>query len=168
MEQLPYHADSFDLVTGFNSFFFAADIVASLREARRVGKPGAPVVIQVWGRPERCDLEAQKQVARRYAPPPPPDAPPPPQLWEPGVLEGLASEAGLTPESAFDTSYAFEYPDEETVARLLTAPMGLAELAGPAREPALRRDIIEALAAYRLPDGSYRLNNEFHYLIARA
>jgi SAM-dependent methyltransferase len=168
MEQLPYHADSFDLVTGFNSFFFAADMVAALREARRVAKPGASVVIQVWGRPESCDLEAQKQVARRYAPSPPPDAPPPPQLWEPGVLEGLASEAGLKPESAFDTSYAFEYPDEETVARLLTAPMGLAELAGPAREPALRRDIIEALAAYRLPDGSYRLNNEFHYLIARA
>jgi SAM-dependent methyltransferase len=110
MEQLPYHADSFDLVTGFNSFFFAADMVAALREARRVAKPGASVVIQVWGRPERCDLEAQKQVARRYAPSPPPDAPPPPQLWEPGVLEGLASEAGLTPESAFDTSYAFEYP----------------------------------------------------------
>jgi SAM-dependent methyltransferase len=168
MEQLPYDADSFDLVTGFNAFFFAADMVAAFREARRVAKPGASVVIQVWGRPERCDLEAQKQVARRYAPSPPPDAPPPPQLWEPGVLEGLASEAGLTPESAFDTSYAFEYADEETVARLLTAPMGLAELAGPAREPALRRDIIEALAAYRLPDGSYRLNNEFHYLIARA
>jgi hypothetical protein len=46
--------------------------------------------------------------------------------------------------------------------------MGLAELAGPAGEPALRRDIIDALAAYRLPDGSYRLNNQFHYLVARA
>jgi SAM-dependent methyltransferase len=168
MEQLPYDADSFDLVTGFNSFFFAADIVAALREARRVAKRGASVVIQVWGRPERCDLEAQKQIARRYAPPPPPDAPPPPQLWEPGVLEGLASEAGLMPESAFDTSYAFEYADEESLARLLTAPMGLAELAGPAREPTLRRDIIEALAAYRLPDGRYRLTNEFHHLFARA
>jgi len=168
MERLPYDADSFDLVTGFNSFFFAADIVAGLREARRVAKRGAPVVIQVWGRPERCELEAQKQVARRYAHPPPPDAPAPPQLWEPGVLERLASEAGLMAGSAFDTSYAFEYPDEEALGRLLTAPMGLAELAGPAREPVLRREIIEALAAYRLPDGSYRLNNEFHYLVARS
>jgi hypothetical protein len=126
------------------------------------------VVIQLWGRPERCDLEAQKQVARRYAPQPPPDAPPPPQFWKPGILEGLASEAGLEPETAFDTSYAVQYPDQETPARLLVAPMGLAELAGPAREPALRRDIIEALAAYRLPDGSYLLTNEFHFLLARA
>jgi SAM-dependent methyltransferase len=161
MESLPYADDSFDLVTGFNSFFFAADLVAALREAGRVATPGAPVVIQVWGPPERCDLDAQKQVARRYAPPPP-------KMWEAGVLEDLASEAGLTPQSAFDTSYAFEYRDEETLGRVLAAPMGLAELAGPEREDTLRREIVEALAAYRAPDGSYRLNNEFHYLVARA
>jgi hypothetical protein len=125
-------------------------------------------VIQVWGLPERCDLEPMKQVARSYAPPPPPDAPPPPKLWETGVLESLATAAGLTPETTFDTRYAFEYRDEETLGRLLTAPMGLAELAGREREPALRREIIDALAAYRAPDGSYRLNNEFHYLVARA
>jgi SAM-dependent methyltransferase len=168
MELLPYDDDSFDLVTGFNSFFFAADLVAALREAGRVAKPGAPVLIQVWGPPERCDLEAMKQVARRYAPPPPPDAPSPPKLSEAGVLEGLASEAGLTPEGGFDTSYAIEYQDEETLGRLLMAPMGLAKLVGPEREDALRREIVEALAAYRAPDGSYRLNNAFHYLVARA
>jgi ubiquinone/menaquinone biosynthesis C-methylase UbiE len=47
MEALPYDDDTFDLVTGFNAFFFANDIVAALREAARVAKPGAPVVIQV-------------------------------------------------------------------------------------------------------------------------
>ena len=49
MESLPYDDDTFDLVTGFTSFFFANDMVAALREAGRVAKPGAPVVIQVWG-----------------------------------------------------------------------------------------------------------------------
>src|SRR5687768_3608929 len=168
MELLPYEDDSFDLVTGFSSCFFAAGLGAALREAGRVANPGAPVVIQVWGRPERCDLEAMKQVARRYAPPPPADARPQPKLWEAGVLEALASEAGLTPETGFDTRYAFEYPDEQTLGRLLMAPMGLAELAGPEREHAVRRDIVEALAPHRSPDGSYRLGNEFHYLVARA
>ena len=168
MELLPYDDDSFDLDTGFNSFFFAADLVAALREAGRVAKPGAPVLIQVWGPPERCDLEAMKQVARRYAPAPPPDAAPPPKLSEPGVLEGLADEADLTPEERFDMKYAFEYQDEETLGRLLMAPMGLAKLAGPEREDALKREIVDTLAPYRAPDGSYRLNNEFHYLVARA
>jgi SAM-dependent methyltransferase len=168
MEQLPYDDDTFDLVTGFNAFFFAADLVAALRESGRVAKPAAPVVIQVWGPPERCDLEAMKWVARSYAPPPPPDAPPPSKLWEPGVLESLATAAGLTPETTFDSSYAFQYSDEQTLGRLLIAPMGLAELAGPEREPAVRREVIDALAQYRAPDGSYRLNNEFHFLVARA
>jgi SAM-dependent methyltransferase len=168
MEALPYEDDTFDLVTGFNSFFFAADLVAALREARRVAKPGAPVVIQVWGPPERNDLEAMKYVARRYAPPPPPDAPPPPKLWQPGVLEELASEAGLESEAAFDTSYSFEYVDARTLDRLLMAPMGLAELVGPEREQGVRREIVEALVPYRRPDGSYRLRNEFHFVVGRA
>jgi hypothetical protein len=46
--------------------------------------------------------------------------------------------------------------------------MGLAELAGPDREDALGREIIDALAAHRTPDGPYRLVNQFHFLVARA
>src|SRR5918911_707146 len=45
MEALPYPDDTFDLVCGFNSFFFANDIVAAVREAGRVAKSGAAVVI---------------------------------------------------------------------------------------------------------------------------
>ena len=40
MEALRYDDDTFDLVTGFNSFFFATDMVAALCEAGRVAKPG--------------------------------------------------------------------------------------------------------------------------------
>ena len=39
MQFLPYDDDTFDLVAGFNSFFFAADMVAALREAGRVASP---------------------------------------------------------------------------------------------------------------------------------
>ena len=91
MESLPYDSDTFDLVTGFTSFFFANDIVAALREAGRVAKPGAPVVIQVWGAHERCSLEAMKEIARPFFPPRPPDAPPDPDLSQPGALEALAT-----------------------------------------------------------------------------
>ena len=125
-------------MTGFNSFFFANDMVAALREAGRVAKPGAPVVIQVWGAHERCDLEAMKQIARPFLPPRPPDAPPDPDLSQPGALEELATQAGLTPESAFDTTWAYEYPDEETLGRALVAVAGLAVLAGPEREHELK------------------------------
>src|SRR6266571_5197321 len=168
MEDLPYHDDTFDLVTGFNSFFFANDMVAALREAGRVAKPDAPVVIQVWGAHERCDLEAMKMVARPFLPPRPPDAPPDPDLSQPGALEALATQAGLTPGITFQTAWALEYPDRETLGRALLAPAGLATLAGPEREEAVKDAIVVGLAPYRTADGSYRLSNEYHYLIARA
>jgi SAM-dependent methyltransferase len=168
MEALPYEDDTFDLVTGFNSFFFAADMIGALREAARVAKPDTTVVIQVWGRPERCDLEAMKLVVRPFLPAPPPDAPPPPALWKPGVLEKMATEAGLAPEESFDIRWAFEYPDQEALGRAMMAPAGIAELVGRSREAAIREQIVEALAPYRTPAGGYRLENDFHFLVARA
>src|SRR2546422_1866926 len=146
MEDLPWEDGTFDLVTGFNSFFFANDMVAALREAGRVAKPGAPIVIQVWGAHERCDLEAMKMVARPLLPPRPPDAPPDPDLSQPGALEALATQAGLTPGITFQTTWALEYPDRETLGRALLAPAGLATLAGPEREEAVRDAIVVDLA----------------------
>jgi SAM-dependent methyltransferase len=168
MESLPYADDSFDLVTGFTSFFFANDMVAALREARRVAKPGASVVVQVWGAHERCSLEAMKQIARPFLPSRPPDAPPDPDLSQPGALETLAVEAGLTPVAAFDSSWAYSYPDDETLARALVAPAGLAVLVGPQREHEVRAAIVAGLAPFRTDDGGYRLENEYRYLVARA
>jgi SAM-dependent methyltransferase len=43
IEALPYDDDCFDVVAGFNSFFFAVDLVAALREA-----PDAPPEPELW------------------------------------------------------------------------------------------------------------------------
>ena len=168
MEALPYEDDGFDVVTGFNSFFFAADMVAALREARRVAKPGASVVIQVWGRPEECDLEAMKAAVAPFLPAPDPDAPAAPKLWQPGVLERIATEAGLTPADRFETRWSFEFAGDEELARAMLAP-GPVDVAIRAHgEEPVREAILAALAPYRGADGGYRLTNEWHYLVARA
>ena len=97
LESLPFDDGSFDAVFGFNIFFFAVDMVAALGEARRVARPGAPVVIQVWGRPECCDLTAMKQAVGAALAAAVPDGgtepPPQPSLAAPGVLEAVAREA---------------------------------------------------------------------------
>jgi SAM-dependent methyltransferase len=165
MESLPYGDDTFDLVTGFTSFFFAADMVAALREAGRVARPAAPVLIQVWGRPERNDLEAMKVIVRPFlgasstAPPP---------LYKPGVLEEIAVAAGLTPRFTFDHGFAYTYRDSVELGSLLLAPAGLSVLIGPEREAEVRDQIVQAMAPYRQADGSYVLENEMHYLVAGA
>jgi SAM-dependent methyltransferase len=168
MEALPWEGDTFDLVTGFCSFFFADDMVAALREARRVARPGAPVVVQVWGAHERCDLEAMKQIVRPFLPPRPADAPPDPDLSQPGVLPAIAAEAGLTPETEFDTTWPYIYPDATTLGRAMVAVAGLAVIAGPEQEHELTAAIVDGLAPFRRGDGSYRLSNQYRCLIARA
>jgi hypothetical protein len=50
----------------------------------------------------------------------------------------------------------------------MVAASGIAATAGPEREPKLRAAMVEALSPYRGPDGSYRLVNEWHYLLATA
>jgi hypothetical protein len=125
-------------------------------------------VIQVWGPHEQNDLEAMKEIARPFLPPRPADAPPEPDYAEPGVLEDIATQAGLTPETAFDIAWSYHYSDEETMCRALLAPAGLAVLVGPERENAFKDALVHGLRHHRERDGSYCLRNEFHFLIARA
>jgi SAM-dependent methyltransferase len=165
MEALPFDDDTFDLVTGFNAFFFAADMVAALREAGRVAKPGAPVVVQVWGNPDHCALTAMKRAWGSLLPEPARKAL---ELWQPGVLEALAAEAGLQPQEAFDSTWAFEYADDDAVARAMMAPGPVIEVIRAAGEERVRQAILGALGPYRDDSGVYRLPNEWHYLIARA
>ena len=168
LQRLPWDDDRFDVVAGFNSFFYAADASGALAEAARVTRPGGRVVIQTWGDPAHCDLTAMKEAAAPFLPVPPSWAARPAPLWEPGVLEEIAGGAGLQPEQAFDVRWAYRYSDDSALARALMAPAGLAVRVGREREPELRRAVVDALAPRRLPDGSYRLENEWHCLIALA
>jgi SAM-dependent methyltransferase len=167
LQFLPYADDMFDVVAGFNAFFFAADMVAALRDAGRVARAGGAVVIQVWGRHGRCSLDGIKPIVRPFFPGFDPDAPPPPDLAEPGVLEQIATAAGLTPSDVFDVSWAYAYGDDDALARSLLSAAGIGAAAGE-REPEVRAALLEALAAYRTPDGGYLLENEWHVLIATA
>jgi SAM-dependent methyltransferase len=167
LQFLPYADDTFDVVAGFNAFFFAADMVAALREAGRVAKPGSPVVIQVWGLHGRCTLDVIKPIVRPYFPGADPNAPPPPDLAAPGVLEGIATAAGLVPKSTFDVSWSYVYPDEDALADSLLSAGGVGVVAGE-HEPELRAALLDVLAPYRTDDGGYVVENEWHFLVATA
>ena len=168
LQRLPYVDDWFDAVCGFNSFFFADDMIAALREARRVAKPGAPIVIQVWGRPDAFDLHLMKDVLARFTPPRPAGRLDPAALWRPGALADLAVEAGLIPDCAFDLRWAYEFADEPELVRAMTSAGGFGAILGADQQEAARDAIVEALTVCRTPDCSFRVENEWHSLIARA
>jgi SAM-dependent methyltransferase len=166
IEQLPWEDATFDLVAGFNSFQFAGDVIRAMREAARVARPGGRVVIQVWGRPERCELGALLGAVGPLLPGPLPGPPGGGNYRDPGVLESIATAVGLQPRTTGDVVTAFEYAEEETMVRTTTSA-GMVVLAKQtAGEEVVREAVLGAMAPFRGPDGSYRVENEWHWLIA--
>jgi hypothetical protein len=88
--------------------------------------------------------------------------------WRPGITEEIAARAGLEVRESFDLTWAYAYPDGAALQEAMLAAGGAAAIAGPEREAALRADILAALAHCRQADGSYRVTNEWHVVIARA
>jgi SAM-dependent methyltransferase len=168
LQFLPFGENTFDAVTGFNSFQYAADPAAALREAGRVAKPGAAVHALVWGRESRTELAAILRALRPLLPPAPPDAPGPFALSEEGALEALVREAGLEPIDDGYLDAPFEYRDEETLLRA-TLASGPATLAiRTSGEAAVRRAALETAAPFRTADGGYRIETEWRHVTARA
>src|ERR671931_1969568 len=149
IEELPYVDASFDVVTGFNSFQYAADPVRALREARRVTRSGGTVAIVTWGRPEDCEASAYLKALGSLLPPPPPGAPGPFALSEPGALEELVGQAGLTPRAAQEITTRWEYPDRETALRGLLSAGPAVKAIDAAGEEHVFEAVAESVAPFR-------------------
>ena len=169
MEDLPWADDSFDVVTGFNSFFIAADIVNALREARRVARPTASMAMTVFGRPERSQSPSVFASLAQFAPTPSSgEKEEGPALHEEGVLERMAAEAGLTPVEAGYVRVPEDYPDLETMLRGYMAAAPFVRAARSAGAEAVRAALSQALQPLKVSSGRYRLEDEVRYLIAAA
>jgi SAM-dependent methyltransferase len=168
MEELPYADASFDVVTGFSSFQFAQDPVNALRQARRVVKPGGYVAMVAWGRPEDCEFATTLKAVMACLPPPPPGAKGTFALSEPGKMEALLGQAGLTPCASGDVSCPFEYPDDEIAWKTISSSGPLVMAIRSAGEEAIKQAVLTSLVPFKTPGGSYRQENFFHYVIATA
>ena len=166
LESLPYVDRAFDVVTGFNSFQFAANPGNALQEARRVTRPGGRVVIVTWGNPGDCEAAAYLDALASLLPPLPPGAPGPVALSAPGALEQLVGEAGLVPEDAVMVDCLWSYPDLDTALKgLLSAGPAIGAIR-QAGESAARDAVSEAIRPFRTTRGGYELENRVRYLVA--
>jgi SAM-dependent methyltransferase len=167
IEELPFGDATFDVVTGFNSFQYAADPVHALTEARRVTTPNGRVVAAVWGAPERCELASYVAALGKLMPPPPPGAPGPFALSAPTALEALMEKAGLRPELGASAPVEMRFTNEATALRGLLAAGPATRAIRHSGEETVRKSVAESIAPYRQSDGSYVMRNEFRYVVAR-
>lgn len=167
LERLPFADAAFDVVTGFNSFQYAGNPGVALTEARRVCKPGGSVVIVTWGDPEGMEATALVGALRPLLPPPPPGAPGPFALSEESALRQFAADAGLEPVEILDVDSPFAYPDEATAIRGVNSTGIAARAMEIAGEEAVTAAHADAIAPFRRPDGSVRVEARFRCLVAR-
>jgi len=164
-QDLPFDDATFDVVTAFNAIQYAAAPAAAVAELARVARRGGRVAIGVWGDPARCETDAAFQRIRELAPAPPGVAAPL-AISDPGMVEGLLAGAGLVQAVAGEVDCPFVFPDAATAWRGQSSigPFRRAiELVG---EDAVRETYLRALEPFRQPDGTYRQENVFRYVIA--
>jgi SAM-dependent methyltransferase len=167
LEELPFEDGAFDVVTGFNSFQYAADRVNGLREARRVMRADGRMVVAVWGEPEQCQMSGYLKALGSLMPPPPPGAPGPWALSSPGALEDLASQAQLRAVDSDVATCVFRFRDEESAVRGLLAAGPAIRAVQTSGESAVANAIVEAIKPFRTDAGGYELSNAFRYIVAR-
>jgi SAM-dependent methyltransferase len=165
MVSLPWEDGLFDAVAFINTFFFASDREATLREAARVARTGARIAVISWSSADRVESTAYLAALEPLLPPLPAEIDP---FIQPAELIRLARATGLRSAEVVDLDWVWRYPDRETALRGWMSP-GPSTLAIEASgENAVREALAETLERFRLSDGGYRLENTVHCLVATA
>ena len=168
LEELPFADGSFDVVTGFNSFQYAANPKVALSEAKRITKNGGWVVIVTWGQPEGMEVASLVAALKPLLPPPPPGAPGPFALSDEAALRAFGNGVGLTPVDVTDVPCQWTYPDLATALRGLGSAGVAIKAMENTSEERVNAAHENALKPFKQPNGSFRMGATFRCLFARA
>ncbi|HET9280295.1 MAG TPA: class I SAM-dependent methyltransferase [Flavitalea sp.] len=166
LEAMPFAANSFHVVTGFNSFQYAGSFENALIEARRVLKPGGRLVMAIWDKPEMNDATHILKAIGSLVPPPPPGTPGPFALSEDGKIEQICDGIGL--DMLYKTTVAcpFLYHHIQDATRSFMSTGPAASAMDYRDREIVEETIIKAFRPFHICDGIYFLQNQFLVFIA--
>ena len=166
MEELPFGDNEFNIVTGFNSFQYAANVKNALTEAKRVLKPGGKLVAMIWGNQEDCEAATYFKALGGLLPPPPPGAPGPFALTENHLLESILEEIGSKILNDTDVPSVWDYPDIDTALRGLLSVGPAAKAIENNGYDKVRETVLAAVQPYVQSNGHVVYKNKFRVVIA--
>jgi SAM-dependent methyltransferase len=146
---------AFDVVLCQFGLMFVASPVTALREMRRVLLPGGKLGVAVWSVPEKVGIFLLARIVMSALPPADSPACSPMGMGEPGLIEGLVTEAGFRDVHSERLTRFHVVADPEEEWRRWSeddsspAARGLANLSESERQR-LRSEAIAALEANRV------------------
>ncbi len=161
LESMPFAENSFDVVTGFNSFQYAGSIDNALTEARRVLKPGGKLVMGIWDKPEVNDAANVLKAIGALLPPPPPGTPGPFALSEDGKVERIFEKNGFIPTDKIKVACPFLYASLDHGIKSFMGTGPAAAAANNSSKKVVEETISKALQPYHAGDNLYFLENHF-------
>jgi ubiquinone/menaquinone biosynthesis C-methylase UbiE len=161
-ERMELGDDSVDGVVCRYGYMLMADPVAALRETRRVLRDGGPLSFAVWATADRnpwAAIPAMTMVQRGHLPPPDPTAPGIFAMGRPERIREVVAEAGFAEPRIEEIPFEYRYADADDLWDAITKLAGSLARALRAmpddERAAAEAAVVENMASYRNPDGSY-------------
>ncbi|GJQ51144.1 MAG: hypothetical protein HKUEN01_35300 [Candidatus Kuenenia stuttgartiensis] len=161
LEALPFKDETFDFVTGFNSFQYAGSFSNALAEAKRVLKTNGKMVICIWDKAEASEATTVLKAIGSLLPPPPPGTPGPFALSEDGKVEQVLQSLNLKLISKERVSCPFLYYSHGDGIKSFMSTGPAASALNFASKKLVEQSIAEALKPYHLTEDLYYLQNSF-------
>jgi SAM-dependent methyltransferase len=166
IEELPFPDNSFSVVTGFNSFQYAADVTRALTDAKRVLKRNGKLVAMIWGNKEDCETASFLKALGSLLPPPPPGAPGPFALTENHGLENILGKIGMRIQDVTDVRSVWDYPDVTTALKGLLSSGPASRAIETAGYDNVKATATEAMQPFIQSNGHVIYRNKFRVVIA--
>lgn len=166
MESLPFADQDFDLVCGFNSFQYAADVKNALTEAKRVLKDKGRLITMIWGNKEDCEAATYLKAVASLLPPPAPGAPGPFALSENGLLETLLIETGFKIIEQVDIAGIWDYSSADIALKGLISAGPVARAIENSGFDKVYQTISDAIKPYIQNNGHVLYHNKYRIIIA--
>jgi len=155
---------AFDAVTCKDGLMFCPDMVAAVREMRRVLRPGARYAFSVWAEPEAnpCFTTLFGAVGEvMKLPPPQPDSPGPFRLAAPGELERVVRAGGFTDVAIERVAVTWTFTSVAQHWEVFSETAGPLERAAETLPPSelarLKQKIADAIAPFATVTGGLRI-----------
>ncbi len=166
MEELPFADNTFNIVSGFNSFQYAANIKNAFSEAKRVLKDKGKFVVIIWGNKVDCETATYMEALGSLLPPPPPGSAGPFNLSENRLLEKTIEETGFRIIDNTDVTSIWDYSTTDIALKGLLSSGPIAKVIDICGFEKVYETVAVAIQPYIQQNGHVVYNNKFRVVIS--